>query len=255
MEEQEQKLLISYVWKDYIRLKRLERSIPRADRAVYDPDGPELIIPDEEQVDNREGDDDQDGEVEDSDDQDDSYDPIRGICSRPVTIRPNGRVDLNHDPYCLKSYFQQHWTYVQDPESMSIPTGRTTSWRSDYFYRESGSSDLEAFDPSQMIQIEFHKRIWLRTCITAHLLFSRVMAVFANPKFMPRDPYKQCWEITLRAKGDEHGYLTLRDFRACPEASYYGSEKYSIVALQLVDWLIGDNVPHPYDYVLCGRAS
>jgi len=38
-------------------------------------------------------------------------------------------------------------------------------------------------------------------------------------------------------------------------AHYRGSEEYGIVALQLMDWLIGDNVPHPYDYTLCGRVA
>ena len=252
VEEHEQKLLSSHVWTDYVRLRRLEWSIPRADRAVHSIwDGPELKMSNEEQDNNREGDNDQDDQVEDPDD------PITGSCPRPVTILPSRQVDLNHDPYCLKKYFRRHWEYVRDPKSMPTWSESDVFWTSYNLYRESESSGLQAYHPNQSttFQIQNDKRIWLSDCISSALLLLRLTAVFHDPAFMSRDPYKECWKIAFQAKGDKRSRLTLCDSKGAAQVSYSGSEENSKAALQLVDWLIGDNVPHSYDYTLCGRVG
>jgi hypothetical protein len=92
-------------------------------------------------------------------------------------------------------------------------------------------------------------------CISSALLLYRLMAVFHDPPFMPRDPYKQCWKISLEAKDNKRSRLNLFDWKGAAMVSYRGSEENSKDALQLVDWLIGNNVPHSYDYTLCGRVG
>lgn len=68
------------------------------------------------------------------------------------------------------------------------------------------------------------------------------------------DRYKFTWELYLHWPGID-GDLCLYDYKGTPTASFAGSEKGKLAALQRIEWQVGDNIPHPYDYVLAGAVA
>ena len=82
----------------------------------------------------------------------------------------------------------------------------------------------------------------------------RLLATFETLPQCETDGYKCTWEFYLHWPGID-GELRLHDHKGYPTASFEGSEKGSLVALQLIEWRVGENIPHPYDYVLAGTSA
>lgn len=49
--------------------------------------------------------------------------------------------------------------------------------------------------------------------------------------------------------------LEIFDYKGWPEAHFRGRYNASTEALQLFDWLTGENCPHSYDYTPYGRHT
>lgn len=83
------------------------------------------------------------------------------------------------------------------------------------------------------------------------------MAVFGKRLLLgyQLDTYKQIWGTTLYWREDEKSSLTFEDWKGWTQVSFNGREEASKSALKLFEWLLSDNVPHPYDYRLAGRAA
>ena len=82
------------------------------------------------------------------------------------------------------------------------------------------------------------------------------MAVFGMPPPSDQlDTHRQIWSATLYWKEDEETSLHFEDWKGWTRVSFQGCQEASKSALKLFEWLLSDNVPHPYDYILAGRPA
>lgn len=91
--------------------------------------------------------------------------------------------------------------------------------------------------------------------ISSQLLLYRMTVTFAAPPSTVTDLYKSDWTFVLWNCEDPICCLEISDNKGWPTASFTGREKANAEALQLLDWLIGNNCVHSYDYTLCGRHA
>jgi hypothetical protein len=120
--------------------------LPATDRALMR--GAKLSMADENEKEDQ--DEDYDDQDEDCDDQDEDYEDqdeddggdtihgqarwppnveIRGNCSQPVSMDEAGRVDLQHDAYCLRNHFTTRWGVRKDQEvSTQRRVASTVEW-------------------------------------------------------------------------------------------------------------------------------
>jgi hypothetical protein len=98
----------------------------------------------------------------------------------------------------------------------------------------------------------------LHEMITSPLLHYRILATFGTPKETSErlDDYKSIWEVELYWTGDDGlSVLRIYDNKGGAAVQFYACQRASTSARQLIEWLISDNVPHPYDGVLAGTVA
>ena len=95
----------------------------------------------------------------------------------------------------------------------------------------------------------------LNTLISSQLFLLRILATFEDLQLQQTDNYKSVWEIHLFWQGDECGELELYDYKGAPGCKFRGDDGPSHSALKLLEWLVSENVPHPYDGILAGTAA
>ncbi|ETS84459.1 hypothetical protein PFICI_02484 [Pestalotiopsis fici W106-1] len=199
---------------------------------------------------------------------------VGGSCTRPVSMDVMGRVNLEHDPYCLRKHFTTRWAVLKDGD------GAEVEWSdAEWFYaddvganntpvglqvaddRFSGSvRALQAHATDLDLICEFNfaavkGRMRLYNLISAQLLLYRVVANFAAPPCTEVNGYKSAWSYTFYHREDPTCMLEISERAGAPSAKFLGSRKSSHEALQLMDWLTGTNYPHSYDYTLCGQVA
>lgn len=199
---------------------------------------------------------------------------LSGGCDEPPTVLPNGLVYLDHESCCLRAYFCRTWKYNPAPDrfaqqgvagrtpdyvhweasqhldrslaAVPAPTGRLRA----YGFEED-EDDVSRSERSRMQRDKETKWFPLRHAISSQLLLYRVIEVFGEPPVWTSiDAGKQTWAIELERKpgpGEETetgcGRLTLQDWKGAAMAEYNGSKRNGAMALQLLEWLVGDNVP------------
>lgn len=183
---------------------------------------------------------------------------IGGICSCSIKMDADGRVDLEHDTYCLRKHFTTRWGVLKDQsETKWGPPqgGAAVEW-----------SDLEMVAQTEGKQyglwVNHKQKNYVRCAdtrntslvdlISSPWLLHRIVANFGAPPFTENDPYKCSWSFSFWSQEDPTCYLEIREHKGWPEAHFVGSEKTSNEALQLLEWLGGDNCPLSYDYTPCG---
>lgn len=88
--------------------------------------------------------------------------------------------------------------------------------------------------------------------ISSQLLLYRLVAVFGMPAAASS---KTAWGVVLTYGEEDEGFLAFEDFKGGAHVAFEGSVGASGSAVQLVEWLVGDNVPHGLCYRLLGTAD
>ncbi|KAK7424061.1 hypothetical protein QQX98_000671 [Neonectria punicea] len=99
--------------------------------------------------------------------------------------------------------------------------------------------------------------------ISSQLLLYRLIAMFGTPPKLPEEGsntarYKTIWEYPLHWTADQgrnKSTLWFRDWKGAASVHFSGSEEASEAALKMLEWLVSDNVVHPYDGVLAGNQA
>ncbi|EXJ84016.1 hypothetical protein A1O3_04683 [Capronia epimyces CBS 606.96] len=90
--------------------------------------------------------------------------------------------------------------------------------------------------------------------ISSQLLLYRLNTVFGMPPKNPFTGYKTSWSVELELCTDPYTVLLLEDYRGGPIVRFEGSEQGSESAIELLNWLISNNVKHDYDGILAGTV-
>ena len=167
---------------------------------------------------------------------------ISGNCSRRVRMDDAGRVDLQHDPYCLRTHFTTLWAVLKDQKVTGPPQrGCAVEW-----------DDWRLSFEAEHTDTPYPRLIDL---ISSPLLLYRITASFAAPPCTEDDVYKCAWSFTLWNRDDPTCSLEIYEHKGWPQAYFRGGGQASTEALQLLEWLAGENCPHSYDYTPAGRHA
>lgn len=196
---------------------------------------------------------------EDSDDTHQSKEPKIAV-KRYVEDKETGKVDvLNADGYMVKGYFRQRWLY-DSSKAKDVPLeerpGRKISWGSMSLLKERSGTELV---PESMV-FQFlrygYEPVRLFTRISSQLLLYRLTAIFGMPPATEYlDEYKQIWSAKLYWNDDRNSCLGVFDYQGSPSFYFEGYQDASKSALKLIEFILSDNVPHPYDSVLAGNIA
>ena len=161
-----------------------------------------------------------------------------------------------------KLQFQEKWSYAEDTEederlditswwsAWDLRVEDLTSNRSRLVLRNRKSKTSS--DAFRLLQSEDSARF--TDSISSQLLYYRLTAVFGMMPHSVSDEYKCCWTTDLFCEGGK-GRLCLNEHKGAAEVHFYGTEDGSIEALQLLNFLVGNKVPHSYDGILAGTVA
>ena len=93
--------------------------------------------------------------------------------------------------------------------------------------------------------------------ISSQLLLYRIVVMFGM--IPPQQEgyegrYKSCWECMLRHK-DGTSRFTAFDYKGGATLKFKGSAEGSADAMELLNFLCGDAIPHSYDGILAGTMA
>ncbi|KAK5188457.1 hypothetical protein LTS03_011682, partial [Exophiala xenobiotica] len=91
--------------------------------------------------------------------------------------------------------------------------------------------------------------------ISSQLLLYRLTAVFGMPPLHPDVGYKTCWTVELIYCKDTKNVFMLEDYKGGVNVHFHGSKEAGISAVDLLNWLISNKVPHEYDGILAGTVA
>ena len=184
--------------------------------------------------------------------------PIRQV------VKENGEVDIFADPHMVKYYFKTQWswnkmkrkripdTQTSKPVEPETQTSKPVEWNDLMLYTTSKTPGYKFSDyPKPEGAVDC--RLWELT--TSQLLLYRLVVVFGMPPQQELDPHKQVWSVTLYWGDNKESWFELEDWKGYPIVSFKGCEEASNSALRLFEWLISDNVAHPYGYFLAGNHA
>ena len=101
--------------------------------------------------------------------------------------------------------------------------------------------------------LSFKKKIAL--LISSSLLLYRLIAIFGVPPQHKTDAHKSIWVIPLYWKDDTKCKVEFRDHKGYCTVGFEGCQESADSATRLVDWLLSNTVPHPYNYTLAGKSA
>lgn len=177
-------------------------------------------------------------------------------------------IDGSVNPYGAAGRFQQQWTNeAPDSHDKSLHHGapNVVAWHSYDLYTTPNTPGFMASsgqprhpDGTECVDTSF--------LISSQLLLYRLIAVFGMPRSSEvedlAERYKSIWSYSLRWKPSQdqnndqpNSSLELFDYKGWWGVHFSGSEEASRSALDLLEWLASDYVPHPYDYVLAGKMA
>ena len=105
------------------------------------------------------------------------------------------------------------------------------------------------------------KEVRFSELISAQLLLYRmvsVSALFSTKEGIGKesvDGYKSCWGVTLVRVGDERSEILFEDYKGTAHVRFEGSVEGSGEALELVNFMISNNVPLAYDGTIAGTVA
>lgn len=167
------------------------------------------------------------------------------------------------DPYDTQDRFRQEWT-TDTPDSSdqfrhySHDASDMVSWGSFDIYTIPGTPGFVAAHHGRP---DGGKVVYTHNLISSQLLLYRLIATFGTaPSNEEVEGYKSIWSYTLHwTSGQEDnskkGRFVLSDYKGAFTFHFWGPKEASRSALDLLEWLVSDNVPHPYDGVLAGNQA
>ena len=181
----------------------------------------------------------------------------------------NEDIDVNKDNgYEVNNYFRTRWEYWSEEAHPFIADYGPLSCRFDVLYRDGQSGEFRlceyvthgsnnAWGCTAIHCYEFDDRLLLEDLTSSSTLLTRLVAAFGLPTWDGDevDGYKGTWGVTLRNIGGGTGFLRVYDYKGGAAARFYGNRETCKSAVKLVTWLVGNNVPLPYDGVLAGRVA
>jgi hypothetical protein len=96
--------------------------------------------------------------------------------------------------------------------------------------------------------------------IASSLVVYRLMCLFHKPPVVPKEPYKSLWEYRLQHRETKE-YLTLLEYKAGFTINARHSsasalpESFAFDMLELLNFLVSDQIAHPYDGTLAGCVA
>ncbi len=179
---------------------------------------------------------------------------------RHIEDKETGEIDIFADGYMVKGYFRRRWVYDRSEAKEFSPEERDDtkdkSWNSYNLLDENGSSTLVVEERRNTHQLDHTTGCRLSMKISSQLLLYRLTAVFGMaPASKRMYKYKQVWEATLYWKDDNNSKVTFFDYKGTASAQFSGNEDACKSSLKLLEFLLSDNVPHPYGFTLAGRAA
>ncbi|KAH7002449.1 hypothetical protein EDB80DRAFT_867452 [Ilyonectria destructans] len=180
----------------------------------------------------------------------------------------SSEIDSFVDAYEVKEGFQLEWANKDpDPKNeLAYDSDSSTSvgWSSYDFYKVPGTSGFIADRSKRGCTPD---SCLPHNLISSQLLLYRLITVFGMPPSSEEnevDGYKGIWTYTLhwmmdrRSKKSDNGKKSKLVFSDCKGSftiHFFGSKKASKSALDMIEWLVSDNVPHTYDGVLAGNQA
>ena len=183
---------------------------------------------------------------------------IGGNCPCSIEMDADGRVNLEHDPYCLRKHFTTRWGVLEDQSETGWDPpqrGATVNWSdTDMVAQTEGKESGLWVDLEQKsyLRCAYTRNTSLIDLISSPWLLHRIVANFGAPPFTKNDPYKCSWSFGFWNQEDPTCYLQISEHKGSPQARFVGGKKASNEALQLLEWLSGANCPLSYDYTPCG---
>ncbi|KAL6248075.1 hypothetical protein RBB50_005423 [Rhinocladiella similis] len=170
------------------------------------------------------------------------------------------------------NHFRALWRYRRpsDPESPRLAMDDRFEWDSGYLYTAPGSrrdfAVCECQTSPGTCQCPGRRQDWsdrftISKAISSQLLLYRLTVVFGMP---PRDTYpdfvpgyKTCWRVELVPRGDgrDSALIDFQDWKGGVTVHFVGCQGASSHALNLLNWLVSDHVPHGYDNILAGTVA
>ncbi|KAM5347060.1 hypothetical protein ACJ41O_010065 [Fusarium nematophilum] len=173
-------------------------------------------------------------------------------------------LDSYVDPYDVRDRFMREWTN-EAPDSSNESTDDWDdsppgdSWGCFDIYTTPGTPGFMAVRGGLP---DGGKHLYVHRLISSQLLLYRLITVFGMPPSNEDeiDGYKSVWSYMLHwmPGQDNNGgksYMLFSDYKGSFTFHFCGSEEASRSALDLLEWLVSDTVPHPYDGVLAGNQA
>ncbi|KAJ9603413.1 hypothetical protein H2200_012191 [Cladophialophora chaetospira] len=254
--ENEREKLLPYLWQEHIRLleverkyKALEEHAPAADRLIHFTDPEDRT----EEVKRKQGEE-QDIEITNGgSDSKSNMDGDESHSDDDVLQKPN--------PYTLRDNVVSKWRY------------RTTEDRTQEQFGD--HSSIIEWDNGRLMSgsetsLRFCEKCWgtgwfcdnpvhvsLPRFITSQLLLYRLLALFGRQPMQEEAVGNEwgVWELVLTYREDTDSKLFLSDYLGIPECYFYGSKEASYHALDLINFLVSDGVPHVYEPFLAGTEA
>ncbi|KAB5526477.1 hypothetical protein GE09DRAFT_1151570 [Coniochaeta sp. 2T2.1] len=170
--------------------------------------------------------------------------------------------------YQVNDYFLNQWELQNEDTQRSYGNDGQFSCDFNVLYRESQSGEFRLCTYSTHGSnntsgctwsrcYEYEEKAHLPHLIASSTLLYRLVVAFGLSGWGDDevDGYKTVWGVTLRKIGHGAGTLRIFDYKGGATAQFYGDLEACKSALKLVTWLVGDNIPHPYDGILAGRAA
>ncbi|KAI4599607.1 hypothetical protein KJ359_001744 [Pestalotiopsis sp. 9143b] len=183
---------------------------------------------------------------------------VLGNCSCSIEMDTDHRVDLEHDPYCLRKHFTTQWGVLMDQSETkwcAPKAGATVRWDDTHMIVKTESKESGLWvdlKQASHLRCEYASNTALIHLISSPWLLHRIVANFGAPPFTENDHYKCSWSFSFWNQKDPTCYVEICDHKGWPQAFFCGGELASNEALQLLKWLSGDNCPLSYDYTPCG---
>ena len=96
--------------------------------------------------------------------------------------------------------------------------------------------------------------------ISSALALYRLLCLFGKPPVVPKDAYKTLWEYPLQHRESKE-YLTLLEYKAGFTINTHFSkpeelpESFAFDLIELLNFLVSDQIAHPYDGTLAGTVA
>ena len=237
-------VLFPHLWQDHLRLLDVERHLesckgltPAADRHICFN---HCALNQDMDIDKVNAGGNEDGDVQPEQDIDTAD---VGDANRAAAI------GTTQTPYAHRDYFRAKWR-------QRIPADRVHSFANPTNCCVWDEAQLAATGDAQK-PIGFHagwkerpRRVYpvvrLADFISSQLLLHRLTIVFGMPLSSTDIDEKTCWTMELTPDDTSRSLFVVEDYLGGVSIYFHGTEKAGLGAIELLNWLVGKEVPHSF---------